>query len=412
VRVNLIESIEAGARDMAANRGRAVITSIGIVLGVASVVTVLSLMGGGQQQTEAYFAELGGLRELRITNTRTDRVFMTAAERASERLTYRDAQAIREECPSVKTVDPEITRFLETSYGTKTFMMKVLGTSSHYPYADDMPVAEGRFLSDLDCQTYANVVMIGPTYKRDLFGDEDAIGKTILLRGVPFTVVGVMQKKEFYFRGGGSGDRNVLEWFNRSLYIPITTMVKRFSINDRLDGLEIAAKTVGAVPSLSEETRTVLLRRHGVEDFTIDSKSQQVAAQAEEGRFFNIIFWAVAFVSLFVGGVVIANIMLASIAERIREIGVRKAIGASGRDLFVQFLVEALVVTTSGGLIGLLLGVGMTEAVNHFMGLPSALTPGILLIALLTSVGVGLVFGLVPALRAARLDPVEALRYE
>jgi putative ABC transport system permease protein len=410
--VKFAESVQAGARDMAANKARALITTVGIVMGVASVVTVLSLMGGGQAQTEAYFAELGGVTELRITNTRTDRVFMSAAERASERLTYRDARSILEECPSVRTVDPEMTRFLETTYKDKTFTMKVLGTSRHYPYADDMPVAIGRFITDQDCENYANVVMMGPTYRNDLFGDEDPIGKTIVIRGVPFTVVGIMQKKEFYFRGGGPRDRNVLEWFNRSLYIPITTMTRRFTVDDRLDGLEISARSVEDVPSLTDEARTVLLRRHGVEDFTIESKSAQVAAQAEEGRFFNIIFWAVAFVSLFVGGVVIANIMLASIAERIREIGVRKAIGASGQDILVQFLLEALVITTSGGIVGLLLGVGMTAAVDRFMGLPAALTPTILGIAFLTSVGVGIVFGLIPAVRAARLDPVEALRYE
>ncbi len=411
--MNFAESIAAGTRAIAASKARAVITTVGIVLGVASVVTVLSLMGGGQRQTEAFFAELGGATELRITNTRTDRVFMTAAERASERLTYRDAEIILADCPSVLTVDPEITRFLETSYGDRTYMMKVLGTSRHYPYADDMPVARGRFLSDEDCENYANVVMIGPTYKQDLFGEEDALGKTIVISGVPFTVVGIMQKKEFYFRGGGGdNDRNVLEWFNRSLYIPITTMVKRFSVHDRLDGLEIAARSVDAVPALTAEVQTALRRRHGVEDFTIESKSAQISAQAEEGRFFNIIFWAVAFVSLFVGGVVIANIMLASITERIREIGMRKAIGASSRDIFVQFLLEAVAVTTSGGVIGLLLGVGMTAGISRFTGMPTALTPSILAIAFLTSVGVGILFGLIPALRAARLNPVDALRYE
>ena len=411
--MNFLESIDAGARAMAADKSRAVITTVGIMLGVASVVTLLSLMSGGQQQTEAFFAELGGACELRITNTRTDRVFMTAAERASERLTYRDAQAVLAECPSVLTVDPEITRFLETSYGDKSFMMKVLGTSRHYPYADDMPVAEGRFITDEDCETHANVVMLGPTYKQDLFGDEDPIGKTIVIQDVPFTVVGIMQKKEFYFRGGGDGgERNVLEWFNRSLYIPISTMVKRFTVEDRLDGLEIAAPAVEAVEALTEETRTVLRRRHGVEDFTIESKEGQLQAQNQEAQFLNIIFSAVAFVSLFVGGVVIANIMLASISERIREIGVRKAIGASGYDIFVEFLLEAIVVTTFGGLIGVVLGIGLTSAVDHFLGMPAALTPAILLIALSTSVGVGIVFGMVPALRAARLNPVEALRYE
>lgn len=411
--MNLLESIGAGSRDMTSNKGRAVITMMGIVLGVASVVTVLALMRGGEQQTQAFFEELGGLRELRITNTRTDRVFMSAAERASERLTYRDAQAVLKECPSVLTVDPEITRWLNVAYRDKSFFMKVLGTNRHYPYADDMPIAEGRFITDGDCDSYANVAMIGPTYKEDLFGEEEAIGKTITIDNIPFEVVGTMQKKEFYFRGGGGPtDRNVLEWFNRSHYIPITTMIKRFTVSDRLDGLEISAKSVDLVPSLIEEVKTVLLRRHGVEDFEIRSKSERIEQQAEQMIFFNIIFWAIAFVSLFVGGVVIANIMLASITERIREIGVRRAIGASGRDIFIQFLLEAVVVTSAGGAAGLLLGVGMTAAVDRFLGMPTAMTPTIPIIAFLTSVAVGIVFGLFPSARAARLDPVEALRYE
>jgi len=411
--VNLFESFSAGVQDMAANRARAVITTVGIVLGVASVVTVLSLMHGGQAQTVAFFEELGGLRELRITDSRSDRVVMTAAERASERLTYRDAQAILEECPSVLTVDPEIVRYLQVTWGDRTFRMKVLGTNAHYPYADDMPVATGRFITDIDCETHANVVVMGPTYREDLFGAADPIGKKISIEGIPFTVVGLMEKKEFYFRGGGGpGDRNVLEWFNRSHYIPITTMIKRFTVSDRLGGLEIAARTVEDVPRLEREVRTLLRRRHGVEDFEIDSKREGVEQQAQQQQFFNIVFWAVAFVSLFVGGVVIANIMLSSITERVREIGVRKALGASARDVFVHFLVEAVAVTSVGGAVGLVVGFGMTAAVDKLLGMPTALAPSIPLIAFLTSLAVGLVFGVFPALRAARLDPVEALRYE
>ncbi len=410
--MNLLESVGAGARDMASHKGRAVITIVGIVLGTASVVAVLSLMRGGEKQTEDFFDEMGGLRELRITNQHSHDIFQTAAERASERLTYRDAQAIRRECPSVLTVDPEITEFLAVAYGEKTFQMKVLGTNRDYPHADNMPVAEGRFITDKDCENYANVVMMGPTYKEDLFGEEEAIGKTITIEGIPFEVVGIMQKKEFYFEGSGGSDRNVLEWFNRSHYIPITTMVRRFTVNDRLDGLEISATTIEAVPALTEEANRVLLRRHGVEDFNVESKSDQIRQRNEQEAFFNIIFWAVAFVSLFVGGVVIANIMLASITERIREIGVRKAIWASSRDVFIQFLVEALVVTASGGALGILLGLGMVALTDKVLNMPTAVTPGILLIAFGCSVAVGVIFGLFPAIRAARLDPVEALRYQ
>ncbi len=411
--MNIFESVGAGARDMSTHKGRAAITIAGIVLGVASVVTVLALMKGGEEQSLAFWEELGGLREIRITNTRVDRLMMTAAEKASERLTYRDAVAIREECPSVVSVDPEITRWLTVTHGDLTYQMKALGTTGHYPYADHMPLAEGRFLSDKDCETYANVVVLGPTYREDLFGDTEALGRTILMDDVPFEVVGVMERKEFYFRGqGGSSDRNVLEWFNRSHYIPITTMIKRFSVDDELGGLEISAKSVDLVPSLVEEARTVLTRRHGVEDFTIDSKSDRIQQQADQQVFFNVIFWAIAFVSLFVGGVVIANIMLASITERVREIGVRKAIGASDRDVFMQFLVEALVVTSLGGAVGLVLGLGMVALVDTALDFPTSLNAVILVIAFSCAVGVGLVFGLFPALRAARLSPVEALRYE
>ena len=411
--MNLVESIGAGVRDMASHKGRAVITIVGIVLGVASVVTVLALMKGGEQQSLNFWDEMGGLREIRITNKRIDRLQMTAAEKASEQLTYRDAQAIQDQCPSVGYVDPEIVRFMTVSYGDKTYQMKVLGTNREYPYADTMPLAEGRWLSDKDCENYANVIVMGPTYKEDLFGEEEAIGKTIIVDGVPFEVVGLMAKKEFYFQGGGGNSgRNVLEWFNRSHYIPITTMIKRFTVSDRLGGLEIAAKSVDLVPALMEETRTLLTRRHGVEDFNLEAKSEQMQQRSEQEGFFNIIFWAIAFVSLFVGGVVIANIMLASITERIREIGVRKAIGASDRDVFMQFLVEAVVVTAAGGVVGLLLGLGFVALVGSVLGMPTSLSAGILLAAFLCAVGVGLVFGLFPAMRAGRLNPVEALRYE
>ena len=409
--MNLVESIGAGLRDMASNRARAFITVAGIVLGVASVVTVLALMKGGEQQSLDFWDEMGGLREIRITNKRIDHLMMTAAERASEKLTYRDAQAIQDECVNVSYVDPEITRFLPVSYGDNTYQMKVLGTNRQYPYADNMPLGEGRWLSDKDCENYANVVVIGPTYKEDLFGDEEAIGKTIIIDGVPFEVVGIMARKEFYFRGSGQ-QRNVLEWFNRSHYIPITTMIKRFTVNDQLGGLEISAKSVEVVPALIEETKTLLTRRHGVEDFNVNARSEQIEQRGEQEAFFNIIFWAIAFVSLFVGGVVIANIMLASITERVREIGVRKAIGATDRDLFLQFLVEAVVVTAAGGVVGLIVGLGMIAAVDNLLGMPTTLTAGMMVTAFLCAVGVGLVFGLFPAIRAGRLNPVEALHYE
>ena len=411
--MNLLESIGAGVRDMASHRARAVITVVGIVLGVASVVTVLALMRGGERQSLEFWDEMGGLREIRVTNSRIDRLMMTAAERASERLTYRDALAIRDGCRSVGYVDPEITRRLQVSYGDKTYRMKVLGTTREYPYADNMPLAEGRWLSDKDCENHANVVVMGPTYRDDLFGGEGAIGKSVLIDGVPFEVVGIMRKKEFYFRGGGGpGDRNVLEWFNRSHYIPITTMIKRFAVEDRLDGLEVSAKTVELVPTLMDEVRTVLTRRHGVEDFNIEAKSEQMQQRNDQEGFFNIIFWAVAFVSLFVGGVVIANIMLASITERIREIGVRKALGATDRDVFMQFLVEAVVVTAAGGVVGLVLGLVLVAVVDAGLGMPTSVSPGIMLSAFLCAVGVGLVFGLFPAAKAGKLNPVEALRYE
>jgi len=411
--VNIAEGLAAGLRDMSSHKGRAAITVVGVVLGVASVVTVLALMRGGEEQTIAFWDELGGLRELRITNKRVDQLLMSAAEKASERLTYRDARAIREECPGVVTVDPEITRWLTVSYGDLAYEMKVMGTNGHYPYADHMPLAQGRFLTDKDLETHANVVVLGSAYAEDLFEREDAIGKRILIEGVPFDVVGVMARKVFYFKGSGPvSGRNALEWLNRSLYVPITTMIKRFTVDDDLDGLEISAKSVALVPSLAEEARTVLRRRHGVEDFNIDAKSERMRRRNEESAFFGIIFWAIAFVSLFVGGVVIANIMLASITERVREIGIRKAIGASERDIFLQFLVEAVVITASGGVIGLVLGLGSVGLIEALLDVPTALAPGILLVAFLCAVGVGFVFGLFPALRAARLSPVEALRYE
>ena len=229
-----------------------------------------------------------------------------------------------------------------------------------------------------------------------------------MLGGKSFTVVGVMEREEFYF---ASWEGNALEYRNERAYIPISTAVAQFTRTDQLDFLTLKAKP-GLVKAAEDQVRSLLYARHGVEDFDIRPSGQGAGQNA--GQFlllFNFIFLVVGVVSLFTGGIVIANILLASVVERVREFGTRMALGATAGGVFVHVLAEAMVVTLIGGIAGLGLGAALTGTVAHFMKMPAVVTPAIALLAAGTSVLVGLLAGLYPAVRASRLSPVEALRY-
>ena len=406
--MTLLESILTGLDEARRHLGQTILALLGVVLGTASIVTVLALFGGQAAITQQYLNEVGGVGTL-IVGDREQSLSPTARELASKRLTYRDAEFLRRRATTLAASSPGWQSDLVYKVDDRDFSGEVIGTVPDYARINAIRPMAGRWLSDLDVQRRARVMVMGWKYADSLFDNaSSAVGRLVNVGGKQFTVVGVMEREEFYF---AAWEDNALEYRNERAYIPISTAVSQFTQTDELDFLTLKANP-GMVAQAEDEVRSLLYARHGVEDFEIQPSGGD--AGGESGQFmmlFNYIFLVVGTISLFTGGIVIANIMLASVVERVREFGTRMALGATPGGVFTHVLAEAMVVTVLGGLLGLALGTALTGTVAYFMKLPAVVTPGIATLAIGTSAIVGLVAGLYPALRAGRLSPVEALRY-
>jgi len=409
--MTLVESVIDGVVDIRAHKGRSFLQMVGVILGVASVVTVLALVDSGRRRSVEFFSEIGGLRKLLIINQPGRDTAKSALELSNVGLTYEDAEALRS-IPFVTQVDPIANARVLVSRGDYRREWHIDGVTPDYQTVYKFFPGRGRFITQDDLAHASRVCVLGDTAARQLFGSEDPLGKTLFLDDVGMTVVGLMQRKEYFFN---KGNDNALEWMNRKVMIPITSLHKRFTgdqdrkvnyINAMIDKSENNLKA-------KQEIETMLRRRHqGIQDFTVQDRMARLAKQQEQGRQLDIVFMAAGVVSLLVGGIVIMNILLASFQERVREVGVRKALGANGLHIMAQFLVESVLVTLMGGVIGIFLGVLFAQTVSRMIDQPTVITPQMAMIGFVTSVSAGIFFGFYPAVKAARLNPVEALRYE
>ncbi|HLB54033.1 MAG TPA: ABC transporter permease [Gemmatimonadales bacterium] len=407
--MGILDSLLSGLGEARRRLGQTLLSLLGLILGTASIIAVLALFGGQAKNTQKYLDEVGGVGTI-IVRDRPLPPEPSPRDLASKRLTYADAQYLRERSRSLQAVSSGWSRQLRYQAGAVGFSGEVIGTVPHYAVINDIRPLVGRFLSDLDLESQTRVAVLGWKFADSLFGrPAAALDQLIQLDGKTFRVVGVLEREEFYF---AAWDDNSLEYRNRRAYIPLTTAIAQYAENDRLGFLTLKA-TAAAGPRLAEaEVRSLLFARHGVEDFDI-APSGGGGMDRDDAQFltmFNYIFLVVGVVSLFTGGVVIANVLLASVVERIRELGTLMAIGATTGSIFLQLLAEVLLVTLMGGLIGLGLGAGLTGLVAHLMQMPAAVTPGIAGLGLGTSLLVGFLAGLYPAWRASRITPVEALR--
>jgi putative ABC transport system permease protein len=410
--VTVHESIVDGLVDVRTHKLRTFLQTLGVILGVASLVAVQGLVDSGRRQATAFFAEFGGLTKLLVVNRPPKTTLVTARQLASDGLTWEDAVAIKREVPSARLVDPIADVQLMVRYQDYLRRNEISGATPDYPAVYKFYPARGRFVTEDDMASQSRVVVLGDTAARTYFGNEDPLGRTLYLDDVGFTVVGVMRRKEFYF---GDGSHNALEWMNRLTIVPLTSIYSRFTGDERkrVNYVNVVVDKVANNPKAASAIKAVLFRRHGgIEDFEIYNRSERMQQQSERARVFDVTFLVTGIVSLLVGGIVIMNIMLASFQERVREVGVRKAIGAKGTDIAVQFLVESILVTLIGGVVGLALGIGFAKAITMLLGNPAVITVNMAVIGVAASVGTGLFFGLYPAVKAARLNPVDALRYE
>ncbi|HYV84667.1 MAG TPA: ABC transporter permease [Patescibacteria group bacterium] len=410
--MTLRESIVDALVEVKANRGRTILQTLGIILGVASLVAVQGLSDAGRRQSLKFFAEFGGLRKILVLNRPLKQRVLSASQLKSQGLTWGDVEAIRREVSYATQVDPIVEVNLMVRTPTYLKEREIAGATPDYQAVYKFFPARGRFLIDDDVNSMSRVVVLGDTAARMYFGNEDPLGKTLFIGDVGFRVVGVMRRKEFFFN---DGDRNALEWMNRMTIIPITSVFTRFNGDPdrKVTYVNVMVDKVDNNPKAAEAVKKVLFRRHGgVEDFEVYNRAERMRQRQQQNQVFDVTFMVTGLVSLIVGGIVIMNIMLASLRDRIREVGVRKAIGARGLDVALQFLVESVLVTSIGGLAGLPLGIVFANVITALLGSPAVITPQMAIVSVLASVITGLFFGLYPALKAARLNPVDALRYE
>jgi len=394
-------------RALGRNKLRSFLTMLGIIIGVGAVIAMVAIGEGAKALVRQQIASLG----TNILIILPGAVNVGGARTGSggrQSLTDFDAKAIMSQIPVVVGASPVLRGMQQVIGGEQNWSTAVQGVAPEFQQIRDWKTADGRFITQADVESTAKVALVGQTVAYNLFGDENPIGNIIRVKKIPFQIVGVLEAKGQSSMGNDQDD---------IVMVPYTTMMKRI-----LGVTYIHQITVGVTsPDLTEEAKkqiTLLLReRHRVrpgndDDFMIRNLSDIAEAASNSATVMAILLGSIASVSLLVGGIGIMNIMLVSVTERTREIGIRMAVGARSRDILLQFIVEALVMAAIGGALGIAIGIASSNIIHRMMEWPVLVRPDVVVIALLVSGGVGVFFGFYPAQKAAHLDPIDALRYE
>ena len=404
--MNWITALQLSLRALWRNKTRAMLTTLGVVIGVGSVIAMLGIGSGAQQRIADQLASMG-TNSLVIRPGSVTRGGVRTGAGGITSLTRADADAIAElpdvvaVAPSVRTTDQ--VRYRGTNWGTA-----IEGVTPDYITVRSWPLAEGEFISRRHVRAASHVCVLGQTVARELFGLRSPLEESIVIKGLACTVIGVLTEKGATAWGSDQDD---------AIFAPITTVQRKLKGITHIERIELVAGDREASFRLLKEIKDLLRQRHRLrkdqpDDFRTYNRAELAQTSEESARVFTWLLGSIASVSLLVGGIGIMNIMLVSVTERTREIGIRMALGARQRDILWQFLLEALVLSTAGGVLGILLGLSGAMAVARFSELPVSVTPGSVLIAFLFAGLVGVFFGLHPARKASRLRPIEALRYE
>ena len=397
-------TIRVALRALRRNTMRSILTALGIIIGVAAVITMASLGGGAKAQVEASVASLG-------TNVVT--VFPGSFNSGGMRggfgsflsLTPEDAEAIATEVSDIDGVSPQIQDRTQVLANGLNWQTTVMGVGPDYLYIRSWNVAQGGMFGEQEVKTLAKVCVIGKTVAEQLYPNEDPIGQTLRVRNLPFRVIGVLAMKGFNLNGQDQDD---------IVIIPFTSHMRRVSKRTNISQILIQASSPDKLDSVKQNVEDLLTqRRRGREpDFTVRTQEEIAAARTEQSRVMTMLLAGIACVSLVVGGIGIMNIMMVSVTERTREIGIRLAIGAHGRDVLTQFLIEAGLLSSLGGIMGVLVGITASQLIAHYLGWPVLVSMFWAGIAVGFSAMIGIFFGFYPARKAAQLDPIDALRYE
>jgi putative ABC transport system permease protein len=394
-------------RALRKNKLRSALTALGIIIGVGAVIAMVSIGNGAKQQVQAQIASLGQNILQVFSGSVTSSGIRTGFGGAGT-LKIEDADAIRREVPGVAAVSEEVGSTAQVAAGNQNWFTRILGESAEYFDIRQWQMADGASFTSQDVRSANKVCVIGHTTAYNIYGDEDPIGQALRIKGVPFIITGVLTEKGFSLQGTDQDDVVIM---------PFTSAMKRVAGGTTLRNINVQIASEDQIASAQQQIVSLLRQRHNIrtgrdDDFTVRNMQDIADTANATAEVMTGLLLAVACVSLVVGGIGIMNIMLVSVTERTREIGVRLAVGAHGRDILTQFLIEAVVLSAMGGVIGIIAGVIASKVISMVKHWPTVISPLWMIIAFLVSGAVGIFFGFYPAREASRLDPIDALRYE
>ena len=401
-------------RAIAANKMRSFLTALGIIIGIAAVITMLAIGQGSKASIKANIAEMGS-NMIMISPGADMRGGVRQDASSMETLKQADYQSIKEDCNYISAISPTVNSSGQWIYGNNNTQSSIYGVNQDYLSIRQLKVADGEMFTDTDIKAAAKVCILGQTVVDYLFPDgSDPIGKVVRFNSIPFRVVGVLQKKGYNSMGMDQDDL---------VLAPYTTVMKRILAQTYLGGIVCSAITEEASQPAQDQISEILRRNHKLKEATETTEADEddfnIRSQEEISSMMNstmstitILLGSVAGISLLVGGIGIMNIMYVSVTERTREIGLRMSVGARGIDILNQFLIEAILLSVTGGIIGVILGVSLSLSLNAFLHIATQIEPWSIIMSFAVCTFTGVFFGWSPAKKAARLDPIEAIRYE
>lgn len=412
--MNYQNLLKIALRAIAANKMRSFLTALGIIIGIAAVITMLAIGQGSKASIKANIAEMGS-NMIMISPGADMRGGVRQDASSMETLKQADYQSIKEDCNYISAISPTVNSSGQWIYGNNNTQSSIYGVNQDYLSIRQLKVADGEMFTDTDIKAAAKVCILGQTVVDYLFPDgSDPIGKVVRFNSIPFRVIGVLQKKGYNSMGMDQDDL---------VLAPYTTVMKRILAQTYLGGIVCSAITEEASQPAQDQISEILRRNHKLKDATATTEADEddfnIRSQEEISSMMNstmstitILLGSVAGISLLVGGIGIMNIMYVSVTERTREIGLRMSVGARGIDILNQFLIEAILLSVTGGIIGVILGVSLSVSLNAFLHIATQIEPWSIIMSFAVCTFTGVFFGWYPAKKAARLDPIEAIRYE
>ena len=406
-KMRIAPTFHVAYRALRRNKMRSVLTALGIIIGVGAVIAMVGIGNGAKAQVEAQIASLGENVILIFSGSTTSSGIRTGWGGAGT-LKIEDAEAIRREVPGVIGVSEEVVSTTQVAAGNQNWFTRIYGESADYFDIRQWPLADGAPFTAQDVRSANKVCVVGRTTATQIYGNENPIGQILRIKNVPFTITGVLTPKGLSPQGVDQDDIVVM---------PYTSAMKRVIGGTTLRNINVQVGDQSQIAPAQQQIISLLRQRHNIrpgrdDDFTVRTQQEIAEAATATSKVMTLLLGAIAGVSLLVGGIGIMNIMLVSVTERTREIGVRMAVGARGNDILTQFLIEAVTLSSVGGIIGIICGIGASSVLSSYAHWPTLISIGSIAIAFLFSAAVGVFFGFYPARKAAALDPIEALRYE